>query len=121
VSRALWLLLAVALAGGAHAWLKRNALGSAIGADDPRLHTGDQRIVMLAADWCGYCRKQRGDFERANVRYHVLDVDTPEGDRAMRALGARGVPVTVIGQNVVRGYDRARLDEHLSPLGYRVY
>lgn len=118
--RAMWLLLVVGLAGGLHAWHQRGA-GDGLRPDDPRLQTGDTRIVMLAADWCGYCRKQQGDFERANVRYHVLDVDTPEGERAMRALGARGVPVTVIGQNVVRGYDTASLDRHLSPLGYRVY
>ena len=121
MARAVWLLLAVGLAGGVHAWLNRGASGAVTDPDDPRLQTGDARIVMLAADWCGYCRKQRGDFERANVRYRVLDVDTPEGNRAMQALGARGVPVTVIGQNVVRGYDTARLDEHLTPLGYRVY
>lgn len=118
--RVLWLLLVVGLAGGAHAYLTREQ-ADVLQPDDPRLQTGDKRIVMLAADWCGYCRKQRGDFERANVRYRVLDVDTPEGDRAMQALGARGVPVTVIGQNVVRGYDTASLDTHLTPLGYRVY
>ncbi|GHA90622.1 glutaredoxin family protein [Cognatilysobacter bugurensis] len=121
MSRAVWLLLAVGLAVGVHAWLGRAPSDAVTDPADPRMHTGDARIVMLAAEWCGYCRKQQGDFERANVRYRVLDVDTPEGDRAMRALGARGVPVTVVGQNVVRGYDTARLDEHLTPLGYRVY
>ena len=89
--------------------------------DDPRTATGDDRIVMLAAEWCGYCRKQRKDFELAGVRYRLLDVDTPEGDRAMKALGTRGVPVTVIGQDIVRGYDTATLDRKLVPLGYRVY
>ncbi len=118
--RALWLLLIIGLVGGLHAYLRRDA-PETIGPGDPRLETGDARIVMLAAEWCGYCRKQQGDFERANVRYRVLDVDTPEGDRAMQAIGARGVPVTVIGQNVVRGYNTAQLDEHLTPLGYRVY
>ena len=38
----------------------------------------------------------------------------------MQALGARGVPVTVIGQTVIRGYDTAALAEHLEPLGYRL-
>ena len=39
----------------------------------------------------------------------------------MRALGARGVPVTIVGQHVVRGYDTAALDQRLTPLGYHVY
>ena len=118
--RVLWLLLFVGAAGGLYAW-KQGSEPVALPPDDPRLHTGDARVVMLAAEWCGYCRKQQKDFELANVRYRVLDVDTPEGDLAMQALGARGVPVTVIGQNVVRGYNTAELNQHLTPLGYRVY
>ena len=90
-------------------------------ADDPRLLTGGQGIVMLAAEWCGYCRKQQKDFEMAGVRYRVLDVDTEEGSRAASALGTRGVPVTVVGQQVIQGYDTASLQQNLAPLGYRVY
>ncbi|WP_149196120.1 glutaredoxin family protein [Luteimonas suaedae] len=117
--RALWILMLLALIG---AFLHFRGAGEPeLQPDDPRTTTGDARIVMLAAEWCGYCRKQQKDFELADVRYRVLDIDTPEGDRAMRALGARGVPVTVIGQHVVRGYDTAALDERLRPLGYRVY
>ncbi len=118
--RALWLLLLIALAGGAYSLLTREKAPT-LRPGDPRLETGDARIVMLAAEWCGYCRKQRQDFERANVRYRVLDVDTPEGDRAAQALGTRSVPVTVIGQSVVHGYQTAALQKKLAPLGYRVY
>jgi glutaredoxin len=117
--RALWVLLLVALAGGFLHF--RGQAAPELHPDDPRHGTGDDRIVMLAAEWCGYCRKQQKDFELANVRYRILDVDTPEGDRAMQAIGARGVPTTVIGQDVVRGYDTAALSEKLTPLGYRVY
>ncbi len=118
--RAIWLLVIIGMAGGLHAWSNRER-PAVLQPGDPRLQTGDARIVMLAADWCGYCRKQQADFERANVRYTVVDVDTPEGDQAMQAVGGRGVPVTLIGQNVVHGYNTPALDKHLSPLGYRIY
>lgn len=112
------MLLALAVLGGAwHLWPREP---DALHPDDPRLATGDDRIVMMAAEWCGYCRKQQKAFELADVRYRVLDVDTPEGERAMRALGARGVPTTVIGQDVIHGYDTRRLQARLEPLGYRV-
>ncbi len=117
--RTLGVLLLVALAGAFFHF--RGAAEAPLHPDDPRHLTGDDRIVMLAAEWCGYCRRQQQEFERADVRYHVLDVDTPEGDQAMQAIGARGVPVTVIGQDVVRGYDTTALNQRLVPLGYRVY
>lgn len=111
------LLLAIA---GAFLYL-RDADAGPLHPDDPRVSTGDDGIVMLAAQWCGYCRRQRQEFDRAQVRYRVLDIDTPAGDRAMQAVRARGVPVTVVGQHVIRGYDTAALDRTLTPLGYRVY
>ena len=118
--RFLGFLLIVGLAGGLYAWWSKDRQPE-LHPDDPRTATGEAGIVMLAAEWCGYCRKQQGDFERAGVRYRVLDVDQADGDRAMRAIGARGVPVTVVGQGVVRGYDTAALDQRLAPLGYDVY
>ena len=136
--RMTWLLLLVSLAGGAH-WMfgggrerdERSApfappppeslAPDSLSPDDPRRLTGETKIVMIAADWCGYCRRQQQDFERAGVAYRVLDYDQAEGEAASRALGTRGVPITVIGQNVVAGYRTAQLDAHLEPLGYDVY
>ncbi|NYZ63601.1 glutaredoxin family protein [Luteimonas deserti] len=116
--RILVLLGTLALAG---AWLHLHGAAPQLQADDPRRGTGETGIVMLAAEWCGYCRRQQAEFAAAKVRYRVLDIDTPDGARAMRAIGARGVPVTVIGQQVVRGYDTAALADRLQPLGYRIY
>jgi glutaredoxin len=88
--------------------------------DDPRLSTGDKRIVMLAAEWCGYCERLRKDFELADVRYTLIDVDTEQGQRAMDAVGARGVPVTIVGQDIVYGYQPDQIKDKLAPLGYRL-
>lgn len=118
--RILGFLLILGITGGLCAWWWQHRQPE-LHPDDPRAATGHTGIVMLAADWCGYCRRQRGDFERAGVRYRVLDVDTEAGERAMRAIGARGVPVTVVGQAVIRGYDTLALDRTLAPLGYDVY
>lgn len=90
----------------------------AVAANDPRLHTGDSGVVMLTAEWCGYCRRQEAMFERAGVRYEALDVDTEAGEQAYRALSGRGVPLTVVGQDVIRGYNVEALQTRLAPLGY---
>ncbi|UKE72492.1 glutaredoxin family protein [Xanthomonas graminis] len=117
-------MLLLGIGGGVHAWWSSagaTPAPAALAAGDPRRLTGEDGIVMLAADWCGYCRRQQADFERAQVRYRVLDVEQEEGRLAAAALGREGVPITVIGQHVIDGYDTAALDAHLLPLGYRVY
>lgn len=118
--RASWLLVLCALLVAGVA-LRAGVQAAPPHRDDPRVATGQDQVVLLAAQWCGYCRRLQGDFARAHVRYRTLDIDTPEGARALRAVGGRGVPVTIIGQQVIHGYDPAGLDKALIPLGYRVY
>lgn len=117
--RVLWLLMIIGVLGGLYSWMQRPQPVELL-ADDPRVHTGEQGIVMLSADWCGRCRKQQSDFEHANVRYRTI-FDTAQGQRAAQAQGVRSVPATVIGPQLVRGYDTAALDQKLTPLGYDIY
>jgi glutaredoxin len=98
------LALFVGLAIAVHLYSNRG-----MHAGDPRQATGSDGVVMLSADWCGYCRALRADLERAAIPYRELDIDRDaEGARAYRALRARGVPVLVVGQDVIYGYDPRR-------------
>ncbi|WP_313920203.1 glutaredoxin domain-containing protein [Tahibacter sp.] len=106
---------AVLLAG--LVWQKSREIARA----DPRQHTGQNGIVMLGAEWCGYCQRLKAGLEAARVPYTELDVeDGGAGQDAFAALGGRGVPVTVIGQEVVHGYNTARLGELLADRGHAV-
>lgn len=126
VTTVLWIALAAAVGVGGVKLIKANGFDlfasrpAELKPDDPRHTTGDKRIVMLAADWCGYCEKLRKDFELANVRYSLIDIDTEAGQRAMEAVGARGVPVTIIGQDIVYGYNMDEIKDRMEPLGYRL-
>jgi glutaredoxin len=54
-------------------------------------------------------------LSRAGATFTVLNVD--EDERAYDALIARGlrsVPVTIVGDRVVRGYDPAALEQALA-------
>ena len=54
-------------------------------------------------------------LSRASATFTVMNVD--EDERAYDALIARGlrtVPVTIIGDRVVRGYDPAALEQALA-------
>jgi glutaredoxin len=106
---------AVLLAG--LVWQKNREIARA----DPRQHTGQSGIVMLGAEWCGYCQRLKAGLDAAKVPYTELDVeDGGAGEDAFASLGGRGVPVTVIGQEVVHGYNTARLSKLLSERGHAV-
>lgn len=88
---------------------------------DPRRVTGASGIVVLTTGWCGYCSQLKAALDKAKVPYSELDVeDGAAGENAYNAVGGRGVPVTVIGQNVVHGYNAPRLTSLLKELGHDV-
>lgn len=75
-----------------------------------RALVGDGKVVMLSAEWCGYCNRLRADLNRRNVPFAEFDVEkTSAGRGAWKELGGRGVPVTLVGDQVIRGYDPQRI------------
>jgi mycoredoxin len=90
------------------------ALNGLPGAGDP------SRVLMVSAEWCGYCQRQLADFRAVGVRFTLLDFDQAEGRDTVEALGGRGVPLTVIGDEVIDGYNRPLLAQKLAAIGYEL-
>lgn len=90
-------------------------------AGDPRTQTGRDGVVMLSAEWCGYCDALRSELKRIGVPYRELDIERDrEGELAFDALDARGVPVLVVGQDVIYGYDPAGARDLIAAAGHAV-
>jgi len=65
---------------------------------------GSPRIVMYGTDWCGYCKKLRGEFEANNVDYLEIDVEkSGEEKRLSETMGVYGYPTTWVGYARVKG------------------
>ena len=110
------LLVVAALFGGLYLYATRG-----VSADDPRGQTGADGIVMLSATWCSYCDALREDLDAMGVAFNELDIDdAARGSAAFDAVNARGVPVLVVGQDIVYGYDPDRARELIASAGYRV-
>jgi len=102
-------LITLALLFGAYKLVDRLA-PSATASAEVRALVGPDRVVMLGASWCGYCRQLRTDLEQAGIPYVELDVDDDErGAQAYDRLSGRGVPITLVDSVVVRGYDPGRI------------
>lgn len=64
------------------------------------------KVVMLSASWCGYCKTLRADLRAAKVPFKILDIEeTATGRKVAEALNVKAVPVTIVDDDVVYGYD----------------
>lgn len=72
-------------------------------------------IKVFSSDDCRYCRDLKAYLNRKKVPYEVFDVAKSEDyARESREIsGQYGIPVTVIGDEVIVGFDTAKLDKAL--------
>ena len=80
--------------------------------------TTAERVRLLTAAWCGYCKKARAYLQARGTPFEDLDVETSaQGKSAYDALGGRGVPIILVGQQRMDGYDASALEAMLKNAG----
>jgi len=80
-----------------------------------------KRVRMWALSTCGWCKKTKRFLDDQGIEYECVDVDLLEPDAKQAAREEltkynpkRSYPTVVVGEDeVVRGYDLARLKELL--------
>lgn len=111
-----WILLIAILVGGVGLFdpfggpkLRHGNLPSAQAQGQPE-------VTLYATDWCGYCAATRRFFAVNGIQYTELDIEkSSEAAKIHRALGGNGVPLIVIGDDIVNGYNEAHLRQLLRP------
>ena len=60
---------------------------------------------------CPHCRQAKHYLQRMGLRFQEFDVQNSRRvQKAFVRLGARGVPVIIVGETRIDGFDRKRLD-----------
>ncbi len=73
-------------------------------------------IRIFVTDWCGYCRKLEALFKANGLDYEECNIEQSaacKSEYLHYGKGYKGVPLTVIGNMVIRGYDPARIETAL--------
>jgi glutaredoxin len=106
----------VALAG-VFAYQKREAIQDWISPPPPIVVPAGFKAIMYATATCPYCAKARKLLNDRQVPFIEVDVDKSEaGFAEYERLGGQGVPVIVINQEVIHGFDRERIEQVLAEL-----
>jgi mycoredoxin len=84
--------------------------GRADGIREVRQLVGESHVVLFSAEWCGYCDRLRDELTRTATPFAEFDIEqSSAGHRAWSQLGGRGVPLTLVGDNLIAGYQPGRV------------
>ncbi len=74
-------------------------------------------IVMLGAWWCSYCYQAKAYFQKIGISYCEYDMEnTKIGKQLYKKNGGGAIPLLLIGNYRIRGFDPERIKIALSRL-----
>ena len=83
--------------------------------------TGSNSVVIYSTTWCPYCTALRNTLEKYDIPFTEHDTEKSlQGLLGYWALRGRGVPVSVIGEQVIHGYDGQEITDALISAGYEI-
>lgn len=72
-------------------------------------------IKVYSSENCGYCHKLKSYLDSMGINYTVVDVDASEDNayELIRLTNQSAIPVTLINDKTIIGFDKAKIDEAL--------
>lgn len=79
------------------------------------------KVIIYTTDWCPYCVALRKTLNQYEIPYKDYNTETTlSGLLGYLIIGGHGVPVTVIGNRVLHGYDGQELTDALVEAGHEI-
>ncbi|QTX32802.1 NrdH-redoxin [Aminithiophilus ramosus] len=78
------------------------------------------KAVVYVTSTCPWCHRLQDYLTRRGVSYEAIDVGSGADkiEEVRRISGQMGVPVTVLEEHVIVGFDRDAIDEALASCGF---
>ncbi|MCA0385093.1 MAG: glutaredoxin family protein [Firmicutes bacterium] len=73
-----------------------------------------KNVVVFSSNTCGYCTMAKDYLSSKGIPYTEKNVSTDiEARKELMSKGFMGVPVIYVEDEVIQGFDKARLDSLL--------
>ena len=73
-----------------------------------------KNVVVYTSSTCPYCTLAKEYLDEKGVEYTEKNVQNdPEARKELMAMGHMGVPVVVIGEEQIVGFDKSKIDIEL--------
>lgn len=73
-------------------------------------------VTLFTTSWCRFCEKTREYLQAAGIPYQDVDIEKSAAANArFKQRGGHGVPLIIIGDQTIHGFDRQRIRAALEP------
>ncbi len=73
-----------------------------------------KKVTIFTSSTCGYCIQAKAWMDEKNIEYTERNINVDKDARQeLIKNGFMGVPILYVGDEVVQGFDKAKLEELL--------
>lgn len=73
-----------------------------------------KKVTVFTSNTCGYCHMAKDYLNENNIPFEEKNVSTDAAARKeLMSQGFMGVPVIYVDDEIIQGFDKAKLDELL--------
>ncbi|BBA36114.1 glutaredoxin-like protein, YruB [Methylocaldum marinum] len=77
-----------------------------------------RKVTIFTTEWCGVCRKAKSYMASQGIAFDEFDIEKSRSARSrFDKLGARGVPVILVGKEKMTGFSAGKLKAMLDRAG----
>lgn len=78
--------------------------------------TSQPKVIVFSTPTCSFCNQAKRYFREKNIRFTDVDVskDQSAARDMMRRTGQMGVPVILINNKPIIGFDRPKINQMLN-------
>lgn len=78
--------------------------------------TNQPKVIVFSTPTCSFCNQAKRYFREKNIRFTDVDVsrDQSAARDMMRRTGQMGVPVILINNKAIVGFDRPKINQMLN-------
>ena len=80
-----------------------------------KLFKKNKKVEIFVTDWCPYCKSLEAFLKNKNIKFTRYNIEThTQGKRLYKKLGGKGgVPLTLIGDQLIQGFAPNKILEAL--------
>ena len=76
------------------------------------------RITLYSTSSCSHCRQLKQWLRQHRIPFREMDIQrNPRALREFQRHGGRGVPLLLVGDSAIRGFDRQKIARQLRSAG----
>ncbi len=73
-----------------------------------------KKVIIYTSNTCGYCHAAKDYLDQLEVEYEERNVSTSmDARKELMQQGFMGVPVLLVDDEVIQGFDKAKIDQLL--------